>query len=926
MFARFRKPTSKKHSYRLNLTPLESRDVPATWHVTMLSSNPGSTDATITESLIVGTASVTAPTANDAVALAMSGDVIVTYSGQTHTYTFNPTSTSGTGAAFRIVGSGSATVLQLEDLAGMPGATPDYDYNDHTWSLNVAQTAASSTPTPTGPPVASDDGYTVAHDHPLVVYADGLLANDFDPAGAEMTAILVTAPTHGSVDYQSVDLSFTGAGAFQYTPDPLYVGIDTFTYKVTNGVYESTVATVTINVTNVAPSALPDSYTITEDQRITVSASGDIIDPPAGGTGGSSSATASLNNIGPNGGWGGVSDYNPLLKNDTDTDTLRAVLLTDVSHGILAFYDDGSFVYVPNSNFIGTDSFTYRATDGIADSAAVTATITVGTPTILDLDGRDITTGTRWMREEEESAYGLGISTISIGDILARTPLPPTPDSGWTLGNRELTFDGTTLEINGSRSGLLDLLGLEGDVILSVIAIRDMVQPSLYGLTNISYTAAWVNETIRQAEYIQVILQVGPKVTFEQIEFTTDHKLLLDNTQDPLSVKDSKRYPDVEVDVTQEKFAPFSQTIDTQLKHTLTYSTAGIPAGGTVTGGVNSTMEWLRAGYNLQSNVKGATVAVPLGTIPNNFIGAHYLAMSYDPGLNLVGGGRQVLAGIKASGLQMFATYGTPQNPDNSDAVKPTVVRMQIAEPTMTKAFEKARLARLAIAQTGIPKPEQIVLETIRQHKFELLNGITGERGPTYAWWVPYYSVNKYPSKMLTPENYRVGSDCISGAIFAKFADYIYGVSGTIQNKEYASKSQAEAKKAVEWNTVATNPARYVPVTFNGKQYLLGMWAWDGNPINVDTAAYNVFESTVVWSDGTKTYYFPSGISPQVVFTNADDVLSVFGSFGYGVLAEDTTVPSKTRWKLLPNAVNDPETNQRDTFTPPRPLGVNLYQ
>ncbi len=45
MVTRLRKP----HSYRLNLVPLESRDVPATWHVEMLSSNPGSTDATITD-------------------------------------------------------------------------------------------------------------------------------------------------------------------------------------------------------------------------------------------------------------------------------------------------------------------------------------------------------------------------------------------------------------------------------------------------------------------------------------------------------------------------------------------------------------------------------------------------------------------------------------------------------------------------------------------------------------------------------------------------------------------------------------------------------------------------------------------------------------------------------------------------------------
>ena len=148
MFARYRKPIRRPHPYRLHLMPLESRDVPATWHIDMLSSSLGDTESTIASSLVVGTASVTANTANDAVALAMSGNVIVTYSGQTHTYTFGPTSTTGTGAAFRIVGTGSSTVLQLEDLADMPGATPDYDYNDYSWNLNVVQTTANGDPLP----------------------------------------------------------------------------------------------------------------------------------------------------------------------------------------------------------------------------------------------------------------------------------------------------------------------------------------------------------------------------------------------------------------------------------------------------------------------------------------------------------------------------------------------------------------------------------------------------------------------------------------------------------------------------------------------------------------------------------------------------------------------------------------------------------
>jgi hypothetical protein len=39
----------------------------------------------------------------------------------------------------------------------------------------------------------------------------------------------------------------------------------------------------------------------------------------------------------------------------------------------------------------------------------------------------------------------------------------------------------------------------------------------------------------------------------------------------------------------------------------------------------------------------------------------------------------------------------------------------------------------------------------------------------------------------------------------------------------------------------------------------------------------------VVYSDGTNTYYFPSGDGDdlRLVYNNADDVLSVFASFGW---------------------------------------------
>lgn len=54
-----------------------------------------------------------------------------------------------------------------------------------------------------------------------------------------------------------------------------------------------------------------------------------------------------------------------VLDNDTDLDgdSLTAVELTQPSNGTLSLSGDGSFTYTPNSDFFGTDSFTYQASD-----------------------------------------------------------------------------------------------------------------------------------------------------------------------------------------------------------------------------------------------------------------------------------------------------------------------------------------------------------------------------------------------------------------------------------------------------------------------------------------------------------------------------------------------------------------------------------
>ena len=69
-----------------------------------------------------------------------------------------------------------------------------------------------------------------------------------------------------------------------------------------------------------------------------------------------------------------------VLLNDTDADnnSLTAVVVSNPSHAAsFTLNSNGSFSYTPVTNYIGPDSFTYRANDGEKNSNVATVTITV---------------------------------------------------------------------------------------------------------------------------------------------------------------------------------------------------------------------------------------------------------------------------------------------------------------------------------------------------------------------------------------------------------------------------------------------------------------------------------------------------------------------------------------------------------------------
>src|SRR4029450_7734354 len=118
-------------------------------------------------------------------------------------------------------------------------------------------------------PVAVNDSYGTSEDTPVTVPAPGVLGNDTDQDGNPLTALVVTAPAHGT-------LALNADGSFTYTPNADCNGSDSFTYRASDGTTDSNVATVNLSVVavNDAPVAANDSYSTNEDVALTISAPG----------------------------------------------------------------------------------------------------------------------------------------------------------------------------------------------------------------------------------------------------------------------------------------------------------------------------------------------------------------------------------------------------------------------------------------------------------------------------------------------------------------------------------------------------------------------------------------------------------------------------------------------------------------------------
>ncbi len=110
-------------------------------------------------------------------------------------------------------------------------------------------------------PVVAPDAYNVTGGTSLSVpAAQGVLANDHDPDGDFLSAVVSDPPVHGSIVLDRL-------GGFTYTPAPGWVGSDSVGYEVRDGLGGITTATVTFDTT-AAPTSIGGYWMLSDHGRV----------------------------------------------------------------------------------------------------------------------------------------------------------------------------------------------------------------------------------------------------------------------------------------------------------------------------------------------------------------------------------------------------------------------------------------------------------------------------------------------------------------------------------------------------------------------------------------------------------------------------------------------------------------------------------
>lgn len=187
-------------------------------------------------------------------------------------------------------------------------------------------------------PTAEDQGVDVVENTSVTITLNG---DADDPEIVQpLTCDLVSSPTHGTIQ------NFNPAtGELLYTPDENYNGDDSFTFTTSDGEGRtSDPATVSISIAavNDAPTVTSQTVSTLQGTSLTITLIGDDGDPEL-------------------------------------DQALQYAIANGPSNGTITGFNrlSGELTYTPNTNFFGTDSFTFTLKETVADLTTEPATVTI---------------------------------------------------------------------------------------------------------------------------------------------------------------------------------------------------------------------------------------------------------------------------------------------------------------------------------------------------------------------------------------------------------------------------------------------------------------------------------------------------------------------------------------------------------------------
>lgn len=296
-------------------------------------------------------------------------------------------------------GDGSFAYTPNTDFSGVDSFIYRADDGQSRSHLAVVTLQVSA---PNSPPKGTSDSYTVSEDELLSIGSThGVLANDSDVDGDALESILGEGPKHGTLDLKP-------DGSFTYQPNENFNGLDSFTYKASDGSLTSDLVTVnvTVEAVNDAPIGMNDQYATDEDVQLTIGIDAGVL----------------------------AND------SDVDNDLLQAKLAVGPEHGTLELNVNGSFTYTPDENYHGTDAFIYQIDDGSALSQLIVVELLVNS-----VNDAPVARNDEYVTDEDQAlviaaATGVLLNDSDVdGDALQAT-LGVGPEHGTLLFNPDGSF------------------------------------------------------------------------------------------------------------------------------------------------------------------------------------------------------------------------------------------------------------------------------------------------------------------------------------------------------------------------------------------------------------------------------------------------------------------------------------------------------